>query len=157
MTGFAWAVAFVAAVSAIAFLARWLVRLGREIQLARARESFRLQRERLQELFLAAAAATGKPRGLCWVGCEFADEYLLVRDRATGRLVALVPATVAFEPIVGGEMEGVPAAREPRLATAVLHFRRGAWRCDGRTLFNMLPPAALVRFAQQYESVPPPA
>lgn len=132
----------------------WLHRLGREVQAERARESFRLQKERLEQLVLKAAAATGKPRGLRWVSCRFTDEFTLVRERATRRLAALIPVTVRFDPIPGGEMEEVGAATEPRQATAVLHFRRGQWVADGRTLFNVTPSDALRLHSSEFDPVP---
>jgi len=141
----------------LALGAWWLYRLGREVQAERARESFRLQKERLEELVLKAAAATGKPRGLRWVSCRFADEFTLVRDRATRRLAALIPVTVRFDPVPGGEMEDAPAAREPRQATAVLHFRRGEWISDGQTLFNVTPADAVRLHAREFDPVPPTA
>jgi len=133
----------------------WLYRLGREVQAERARESFRLQKERLEELVLNAAAATGKPRGLRWVSCRFIDDFTLVRDKATRRLAALIPVTVQFDPVPGGDMEGVPAAKEPRQATAVLHFRRGEWVSDGQTLFNLTPNDAIRLHARDYDPIPP--
>lgn len=132
----------------------WLYRLGREVQAERARESFRLQKERLEGVVLKAAEATGKPRGLRWVSCRFNDEFTLVRDRATRRLAALIPVTVVFDPVPGGEMESVAAAKEPRQATAVLHFRHGEWVSDGRTLFNVTPADALRLHAREFDPVP---
>jgi hypothetical protein len=133
----------------------WLFRLGREVHAERARESFRLQHERLEGLVLKAAAATGKPRGLRWVSCKFTDGLTLVRDKATRKLIALVPATILFEPEPGGDMEGVEAATQPRHATAVLHFRKGAWISDGQVLFNMLPADALRLHSREYAAVGP--
>jgi hypothetical protein len=135
----------------------WLYRLGREVQAERARESFRLQKERLEEVVLKAAAATGKPRGLRWVSCRFTDEFTLVRDKATRRLAALIPVTVLFDPEPGGDMDGVPAATEPRQATAVMHFRRGQWVSDGQTLFNVTPADAIRLHGRDYDAVPPAA
>jgi hypothetical protein len=141
---------------ALALAAWWLYRLGREVQTERARESFRLQKERLEEVVLKAAASSGKPRGLRWVSCRFTDEFTLVRDKATRRLAALIPVTVRFDPVPGGEMEDTPAAKEPRQATAVLHFRRGEWVSDGQTLFNVTPVDALRLHARDYDPVPAP-
>jgi hypothetical protein len=141
----------------LALAAWWLYRLGREVQTERARESFRLQKERLEDIVLKAASATGKPRGLRWVSCRFADEFTLVRDRATRRLAALIPVTVRFDPEPGGDMEGLPAAAEPRQATAVLHFRRGEWISEGQTLFNVTPADAIRLHSREYEPVPPTA
>ncbi len=135
----------------------WLYRLGREVQAERARESFRLQRERLADVFLKAAAGTGKPRGLRWVSCEFTDDFTLVRDRATRKLAALIPITIQFDPEPGGEMENVPAAREPRPAMAVFHFRRGDWISEGQALFNVTAADAVRLFSKDYVSVSPRA
>lgn len=135
----------------------WMYRLGREVQAERARESFRLQKERLEEVVLRSAAATGKPRGLRWVSCRFHDGFTLVRDRSTRRLAALIPVTVTFDPVAGGEMVEVEAATEPRQATAVLHFRRGEWVSEGQTLFNVTPADALRLHAREFDPVPPPA
>ena len=85
------------------FLVAWgMYRLGREVQSERARESFRLQKERLEGEVLKAASASGKPRGLRWVSCRFSEGFTLVRDRATRRLAALIPVTVVFDPVPGG-------------------------------------------------------
>jgi hypothetical protein len=131
----------------------WLYRLGREVQAERARESFRLQKERLEGIVLKAAAATGKPRGLRWISCRFIDEFTLVRDKATRRLAVLIPVTVQFEPILGSDMEEVEAATEPRQATAVLHFRKGEWHSNGRVLFNMNPAEALRLHRREFDFV----
>lgn len=132
----------------------WLFRMGREVQAERARESFRLQKERLEGIVLKAAEATGKPRGLKWVSCRFIDDLTLIRNKVTRKLAALIPMTVVFEPEAGSDMEGVEAAREPRMATAVLHFRRGQWESDGQTLFNVAPADALRLHAHEYVVVP---
>src|SRR5438105_2816474 len=79
---------------------------GREFQIARARELFALQRSRLESLFLKAAAATGKPRGLRWAHCDFETELTFARERHTKQLVGLVPVTIQFEAVEGGDMEG---------------------------------------------------
>ena len=135
----------------------WLYRLGREVQTEQARESFRLQKERLEGVVLSAAAATGKPRGLRWVSCRFADDFTLVREKATRRLAALIPVTVLFHPEPGSDMEGVEAATQPRQATAVLHFRRGEWISNGQTLFNVAPADALRLHSREYDLVGPVA
>jgi hypothetical protein len=135
----------------------WLHRLGREVQAERARESFRLQRERLESIVLKAASETGKPRGLRWRSCRFNDDFTLVRERATRRLAALIPITVLFEPVPGTDMEGVEAATQPRQATAVLHFRRGEWVSNGKTLFNVAPAEALRLHEREYDLVGPAA
>ena len=101
---------------------RWLWNLGRAVQSERARELFRLQHERFEEQLLAAAAATGLPRGLRWVSCSIVGDAVLVRDAADAGIVALVPVVLQFEPIEGSDMEHVAAAHEPRPATAVFTF-----------------------------------
>lgn len=122
-----------------------LRRFGGAVQLERARELFRLQHERYEEHLLAAAAATGKPRGLRWVSTTITGDAVLARNNAQ-RIVALVPVVVQFEPEEGSEMENVPMAREPRVATALFTFHRGEWHTDGRIVFNMDPMRAIAHF-----------
>lgn len=132
---------------------RTLRRMGLEFQYERAREAFRLQRERLEAVFLDAAAATGKPRGLIWSDCQFESKPALVRDVRTGALLGLVPVTISFEAIPDGPMDGVEAVGNLRYATAVFEFRKGHWKTSGRALFNMHPDEAISHFAGQFERV----
>jgi hypothetical protein len=140
---------WVAAAGLIAAAAGWwLWRLGRGVQVERARELFRLQHERFEHLLLDAAAATGKPRGLRWAGCEITGDAVLARDAAARRIVALVPVVVRFEPEEDSDMADVPAAREPRPATAVFTFVKGHWHTDGRVVFNHTPEQAAAAFGK---------
>jgi uncharacterized membrane protein len=141
------------ALAAGILLRRRLLRFGREVYVERARESFRLQRQRLLDLFLPAAAATGKPRGLKWRDCTFDDEVYFARDRQSGDVVALVGTTIRFEAIPGGGMEGVAAVGNPRTATAVFFFHRGNWHTVGKAVFNLQPREALEHFSERYESI----
>jgi hypothetical protein len=136
----------------------WLVwrplrRLGREIQVERARELFLLQRERLEAKFVTAAGASGKPRGLRWKACEFGAEVAFARERRTGNVAALVGVTIRFEAVAGSDMEGLPAVNNLRDASAVFYFQRGHWETVGRTIFNMNPAQAVAHFHNQYELV----
>src|SRR5947209_2830702 len=121
--------------AAVALGWRPLRKMGREIQLERARELFALQRERLEAMFLRAAAATGKPRGLRWKDCDFETDLELARDRQSGQLLALVPVTIRFEAVEGGDMEGVEAVGNLRNASAVFFFQRGQWLTVGKAVF----------------------
>jgi hypothetical protein len=132
---------------------RWCWHLGRAVQAERARELFRLQHERYEEQFLKAAAATGLPRGLKWVGCKITGDAVLVRDLNTSGIVALVPVLIQFEPEEGSEMAENPAAREPRPATAVFTFQRGTWETVGRVVFNHTPEQTVARFAPQFRVI----
>lgn len=133
-----WWIAGIAIVSLSIATALWFRHFARTVQVERARELFRLQHERFEELLLVAASATGKPRGLTWIGIEIIGDAVLARNARRG-IVALVPVVIQFEPIVGSEMEDVPAAREPRTATAIFAFVRGHWHTDGRIVFNLNP------------------
>jgi hypothetical protein len=135
------------------FLWRPLRSLGKEIQVERARELFLLQRERLEAKFMTAAAATGKPRGLRWKDCSFDGEVELARERQTGQLVALVPATIQFEAIEGSDMEGLPAVDNLRNASAVFYFQRGQWLTAGKAVFNLNPVEVIQHFKNRYERV----
>lgn len=129
-------------------VARWLWVLGHAVHVERCRELFRLQHERFEEQLLHAAAGTGLPRGLRWVKCRITGDAVLVRDTAAGGIVALVPVQIDFAPVEGGGMEDVPAAREPRPATAVFTFHAGAWHTAGRVVFNHTPEQTLAAFPE---------
>lgn len=150
-----WLIAGGAVAGLLAIVLAWRParRFGREVQAERARESYRLQRERLQEQFFAAAAATGKPRGLRWMECTFDEMLQLARDRRSGQMVGLVPLTIRFEAIEGSDMEGLPAVGNLRHASAVFYFERGQWQTVGKAVFNMAPLEALEHFRNQYEPV----
>jgi hypothetical protein len=132
----------------VAAVARWVWVLGHAVHVERCRELFRLQHERFEEQLLHAASATGLPRGLRWVKCTITGDAVLVRDTATGGIVALVPVRIDFTPVEGGDMEDVPAAREPRPATAVFTFHAGSWHTAGRVVFNHTPEQTLVAFPE---------
>ncbi|MBN9120573.1 MAG: hypothetical protein J0I06_15710 [Planctomycetes bacterium] len=136
----------VLALAALAVRGLWL--LGRAVQVERCRELFRLQHERFEEQLLKAAGATGLPRGLRWVACRITGDAVLVRDTATGGIVALVPVQIGFTPAEGSDMEDVPAAREPRPATAVFTFHGGAWHTAGRVVFNHTPDQTVTAFPE---------
>jgi hypothetical protein len=126
-----------------------------------ARSRFDQQRERLQADFLVAASSTGKPRGLIWKALDWTGSGekianpTLARDRDTGEIVALVPVTISFEAIVGGDMEGLPAVGNLRNASAVFFYRRGQWHTSGKTVFNLNPDEALIHFKDQYSPLTP--
>lgn len=140
---------FVGLVVAWRPLRKW----GGAIQAERAKELFLLQRERLQDTFRPAAAATGKPRGLRWVRCTFEGDIAFARERWTRQLFAFVPVTIQFEAVEGSDMEGLEAVSNLRNASAVFFFDRGEWRTAGKALFNMNPDEALHHFRGQYELV----
>src|SRR5690242_13815196 len=96
-----------AVLASIALALSWrsLRRFGSAIQMERARELFKLQRERLEAKFLSAAMLTGKPRGLRWKDAQWESAVEFVRERKTSWPVALVSVAIQFEAIEGGEME----------------------------------------------------
>jgi hypothetical protein len=102
---------------------------------------------------LAAASATGKPRGLAWKQCDLQDGLLLARDRATGELLALVGATISFEAIEGGGMEEVEAVSNLRAATAIFSWNGREWTTQGRAVFNLEPREVLERYGKSLEPV----
>jgi hypothetical protein len=118
---------------------------------AELQKRFLQQREHLEAAFFAAAAASGKPRGLRWKDCEWESDVAFARERQTGRLAALLAVTVSFEAIEGGEMEGVEAVGNLRCASAVFFFDAGRWRTAGKAIFNLSPAEAIEHFKGQYE------
>jgi hypothetical protein len=143
----------VALVGSFLFLKRGLRSFGSRVQVERARELFRLQRERLEAHFLKAAAATGKPRGLRWKDCQWENSVEFVRDRQNGQIAALVGVTIEFEAVEGSDMEGLPAVGNLRNASAVFFFSKGQWGTVGRAVFNMNPNEAIEHFKNQYERI----
>jgi hypothetical protein len=137
----------------LALAGRWFWHLGRAVQVERARELFRLQHERFEQQLLTAAAETGKPRGLRWVGCAITGDAVLARDQTTREIVAFVPVVITFEPVEGSDMEDVSASREPRPATAVFTFERGRWHTAGRVVFNHTPTQAVSAFGTQFRLI----
>ena len=125
----------------------------REQALARARRDFHRHRERLEAQFVRLASSSGKPRGLEWVRCDFDDDVVYARHRASGEISAFVAVTVGFEAVEGGGMEHVEAVSNLRAATAVFHSQRGAWKTEGRTLFNMNPAEAIAYYRDNLELV----
>lgn len=124
----------------------WLYRLGRDVQIERARESFGLQRERLAEHFLLAANQAGKPKGLRWADAKMNGDLLLVRDRKSRKFSGLVSMDIRFEPTAETDLKEMEPATTPRTITAVYHYRQGEWVTEGRAIFNMSPEQALLNF-----------
>lgn len=151
MNGWMIAGAVLLAVTALLLAARpirdWMWRR----EAVHARASFRRYREVLEAKFFELAAASGKPRGLRWVDCDWLEAVTFARDRQTGLLTAFVSINIHFEAIAGGDMEDVAAVQNIREASAVFHYRAGQWGTGGRALFNMNPADALVRLQGQYD------
>lgn len=111
------------------------------------------QAQELAAAFLAAAGATGKPRGLRWIACDMQGQNRFAQDRSNGDLVALAAVAIRFEAIEGGDMEDVEAVGNVRLGTAVFQFRNGAWQTDGRAVFNLDPEQTLQHYEEMLEPV----
>jgi hypothetical protein len=103
------------------------------------------QQTNLSELFLRAANATGKPRGLRWKSCELVGEPLFTTDKKSGEILALSGATIGFEAIPGGDMEEVEAVGDIRYVTVVFVYRDREWQADGRAIMDLEPAQALER------------
>ncbi|MBA3483443.1 MAG: hypothetical protein H0T51_16665 [Pirellulales bacterium] len=138
-------VAAAIATGVVLFWRRWS-RAQRAAQRERAMQQFDPHRGELAKQFLAAAAATGKPRGLRWKSVDLAGQPVFATDLANGELVALIGATISFEAIEGGDMEDVEAVGNLRSATAVFVAHNGDWTTDGRVIFNLEPAEAMQRF-----------
>jgi hypothetical protein len=138
---------------ALAVVAWALLRVARRRRLAAARSDFLTHRTEHEQQFLAAARASGKPRGLRWKECRFHDGAQFARDRATGEQIALVGVTIGFEAIEGGDMEDVEAVGNLRCATAVFTHNGHEWTTIGRAVFNLEPPEVLTHYAESLEPV----
>ena len=118
-----------------------------------ARSSFHRRREWLEARFLTLAAQSGKPRGLRWADCEFANDVAFARDRKTRRFRALVAVSIQFEAIAGGDMEHVEAVGNRKAATVVFRLDGLEWEVDGRALFNLNPAQTIEQFHHELEVV----
>lgn len=126
-------------------------RRGRKLQPEEARRQFLQQREHLEAKFFELAAASGKPRGLLWLGGDWESTVELARDRKTGQIAAFVGVTLRFEAIPGSDMEGLPAVGNLRNATGIFFHDGRNWQASGRALFNMNPDEAIQHFGKQFE------
>lgn len=142
---------------AIALLAGILWRRMRAAQLLARQKLAKLQlQEQFDELtsaFLAAAQASGKPRGLAWKDCELSGVPVFTVDRVSGELYALLTATISFEAVEGGGMEDVEAVGNLRTATVIFVYRNQHWATDGRAVFNLEPDQVLDRFSESLQPV----
>ena len=120
---------------------------------AKLQKDFRLQRERLEALFVEQVMKSGKPRGLRWREPEFHNPVVFARDRRTSHMMAFVGLTVSFEAVEGGGMEDVPAVGNLRAATALFRHDGRAWQTDGRVLFNLEPAEAVAYYERELETI----
>jgi hypothetical protein len=118
-----------------------------------ARALFQQERERLQAQFFKNCATSGKPRGLRWKECQWSETAVWAREKATGKLLALIGVTISFEAVEGGEMEGVEAVGNLRNASAVFYFEDGQWHTGGRAIFNLNPDEAIEHFKDAYDRI----
>lgn len=142
------------AVSATVWVARGAIGRRRWVRKRdKATRALPKQIQQVEQKFFEAAAASGKPRGLMWKKSSFHESAVLARDRATGDIYALVGITVAFEAIVGGDMEGVAAVDNLRCATALLEWKDNRWTTAGRVLFNLEPREAIERYTKNLDGI----
>ncbi|WP_146118818.1 hypothetical protein [Blastopirellula marina] len=118
-----------------------------------ARQLFRLRREWLETEFMKAAAASGKPRGLRWVDCEFDDDVQFALDEEFGLLRAFVSVTIRFAAIEGEGMEEVEAVDNLRAATGVFEYNGIRWVANPRAIFNLSPNQAILHFRHRSVSI----
>jgi hypothetical protein len=130
-------------------LAAWM----RRREALRARDQFRISRERLEAEFFRLASTLGKPRDVRWRECDWLPEVAFARDRQTGLVTAFASVNVSFEAIEGGDMEEVAHVGLLRDGCALFHYQQGEWGTGGRVVFNMNPTEAIARFADQYEEL----
>lgn len=133
------------------FVFRPMVTSRKRLLAERAMQQFRLQREQLEAKFFDLAAASGKPRGLRWLDCEWQRDVSFARACDTGLLTAFVGVNIRFEAIAGGDMEGIQHVDAVRDAAAVFHYQSGSWGTGGKALFNMNPMEAVTRLVGQFE------
>ena len=123
------------------------------LPLEQAKRLFHLRREWLEARFFTLAAASGKPRGLAWVDCDFENPVSFARDRGTGQLRAFAAVTIRFSAVEGGGMEENENVGRLRAATAVFLLAGNEWQTQGRAIFNLSPVQAIAHFREELEVV----
>ena len=117
-----------------------------------ARALFLRHRPQLQDAFFAAAAASGKLRGPSrWKSCEWEPAVEFARERATGSLTALAGVVIEFEADRGRRHGRRGRGRQLAQRLGRLLLSRRPLANHGKTVFNLNPDEALVRFQNQYE------
>ena len=145
-----WPVVVAAVVLALVLFWQFVLRtLAKQRELAR--RTFTEQRPDLEGQFFQAASESGKPRGLRWKEMHWSEEAEFIRDKQSGQIGAIVGVTIQFEAIEGSDMEGVPAVKDSKNASALFVFQQGQWYPTGKTFFNMNPDEAIVHFEKQFE------
>lgn len=109
-----------------------------DMNLDRAREQFRLQREGLEARFVTALGRIEPIEKVRWDDAHWRDEVVWARDRRTRRVLALVGVTF--------ESEGFGGYTEPpaRHATALFEYRKGRWHAEGRRIDEIRPHEAFI-------------
>jgi hypothetical protein len=110
-----------------------------DLNLDRARDQFRLQREGLEARFLTAVGRLDPVEKLRWDDAEWRNEVVWARDRRTRRILALVG--VSFEPESFTLEYTEPPARH---ATALFEYRKGKWVAEGRRIDEIRPHEAFI-------------
>jgi hypothetical protein len=125
----------------------------RQLPLEQAKQLFHLRREWLEARFFTMASASGKPRGLTWVDCDFEDDVSFARDRGNGQLRAFAGITIRFSAVEGGGMEENENVGRLRAATAVFLLQGEEWVTQGRAIFNLSPVQAIAHFREELDVV----
>jgi hypothetical protein len=128
------------------------VQRARLAPLGRAKQQFHVQRERLEAKFIQLAAAHTGHDAPQLTDCTFDDDVAYLRCRRTGELSAFVAVTIATESVATGYASGVNV-ENLQAGTAVFRFDCDHWETDGRTLLNLTPDEAAVRFDGDLEVV----
>jgi len=150
------AISLVAFVVSVAMLRRAMSKrneVTRQIARQEALNQFGRQRELLEAEFLKLAGASGRPRGLAWVKCDFSDDYCLAKDRSSGQLRAMVGVEISFEAIEGGGMEDNPNVANVRAGSGLFNYDGDKWSTEGRAIFNLEPADAILHFKDELEAL----
>lgn len=145
----------VAGVTALAAYFWWPERKAppQATPLAKAKQRFHVQRERLEAKFVKLASAHASPNAPQWTDCSFDDDVAYVRNRSTGELSAFVAVTIASEEQDTTARGASEAVGNLQAGTAVFRFDRDHWETDGRAILNLSPVEAVHRFGGDLEIV----
>jgi hypothetical protein len=136
------------AVAAWVILRRPVRHALEDLNVDRAREQFRLEREGLEARFLIALNRLDAAEGQRWEDANWHDEVVWARDRRTRQLLALVGVDFESDPFSDPSAIDIATHR----ATALFEYRKGHWHADGKRL-DMVGPHEVFRRHNRLEPV----
>lgn len=142
-------VAFLVLLASVSVGGPSLLRLWRRGRFRRARELFHWEREKLETRLVKQIAVPVIAGEMEWLDCEFADEVLFLRDRTSGRFVAMVLVTLG----VAEDWSTHPEEATHRCGVAIFRYDGRHWSGDPKVYMDLTPNDVLRELGGKMELV----